>query len=331
MSRCSGSAPCSARSPMSSASSYFSRGDRRSNWCGSHEVSHRPPHRATPTASRSCSATTRRACSRAHRRADAAPSSAVTIDPPPQQRAERARLLRQSRALLRRAGAARAVGGDRDQRGRDRRRRRAGLERVAAWETALRRLVETRRPRDARWRAQFVPRLALRRRRRRTCAPTRRRRSRRGGRCSSAVARSQPPHPSRVTLRSGEHDGRHAARRSARAAPRRLPGLRPPRDRLPALARPAGALRERLSRNRAAARPGRACEGADASHAWFAVYVPDARLGRLRSDQRSAARPTGTSPPRGAATTADVAPLKGVIFGGGAHTLEVAVDMERLD
>jgi transglutaminase-like putative cysteine protease len=70
--------------------------------------------------------------------------------------------------------------------------------------------------------------------------------------------------------------------------------------------------------------------GADASHAWFAVYVP--RLGWVDFD------PTNDCLPADRYITtawgrdyADVTPLKGVIFGGGTHTLEVAVDMARCE
>jgi transglutaminase-like putative cysteine protease len=70
-------------------------------------------------------------------------------------------------------------------------------------------------------------------------------------------------------------------------------------------------------------------QGADVSHAWFAVYVPDA--GWVDFD------PTNDLVPADRHVTtawgrdyADVTPLKGVIFGGGPHTLEVSVDMQRL-
>jgi transglutaminase-like putative cysteine protease len=70
--------------------------------------------------------------------------------------------------------------------------------------------------------------------------------------------------------------------------------------------------------------------GADASHAWFAALVPG--MGWCEFD------PTNDQiPGEHHVVTAwgrdytDVAPLKGVIFGGGAHTLEVAVDMARLE
>jgi transglutaminase-like putative cysteine protease len=69
--------------------------------------------------------------------------------------------------------------------------------------------------------------------------------------------------------------------------------------------------------------------GADASHAWFGVFAPG--LGWVDFD------PTNDQTPgERHVTTAwgrdygDVTPLKGIIFGGGAHTLEVAVDMERV-
>jgi len=69
-------------------------------------------------------------------------------------------------------------------------------------------------------------------------------------------------------------------------------------------------------------------EGADASHAWFAVYVPG--MGWLDLD------PTNDQIPDDRYVTtawgrdfADVTPLKGVIFGGGTHVLDVGVDMLR--
>jgi transglutaminase-like putative cysteine protease len=71
-------------------------------------------------------------------------------------------------------------------------------------------------------------------------------------------------------------------------------------------------------------------EGADASHAWFSVYVP--HQGWVDFD------PTNDQIPAERHITAawgrdygDVAPLKGVIFGGGTeHLLDVAVDVERI-
>jgi transglutaminase-like putative cysteine protease len=70
-------------------------------------------------------------------------------------------------------------------------------------------------------------------------------------------------------------------------------------------------------------------QGADSSHAWFAVYAPG--LGWIDFDPTNDCLPAERH-----VTTAwgrdysDVAPIKGVIFGGGAHTLEVSVDMRRI-
>lgn len=71
-------------------------------------------------------------------------------------------------------------------------------------------------------------------------------------------------------------------------------------------------------------------QGADRSHAWFAAYVPG--NGWVDAD------PTNNQMPTQRHLTiawgrdyADVAPLKGVIFGGGTHTLDVAVDVVRVE
>jgi transglutaminase-like putative cysteine protease len=70
-------------------------------------------------------------------------------------------------------------------------------------------------------------------------------------------------------------------------------------------------------------------EGADASHAWFAVYIPG--NGWLEFD------PTNNKQPEEQHITlawgrdfSDVTPLKGIAFGGGQHTLSVSVDVSRL-
>jgi transglutaminase-like putative cysteine protease len=70
--------------------------------------------------------------------------------------------------------------------------------------------------------------------------------------------------------------------------------------------------------------------GADASHAWVSAYCPGS--GWFDLD------PTNNLvPSNGHVTLAwgrdygDVSPLRGLILGGGAHALEVAVDMEMLD
>lgn len=69
--------------------------------------------------------------------------------------------------------------------------------------------------------------------------------------------------------------------------------------------------------------------GADASHAWFSVYLPD--VGWMDFD------PTNNQLPGDQHITVawgrdygDVTPLKGVIFGGRNHELSVSVEVERL-
>jgi len=68
--------------------------------------------------------------------------------------------------------------------------------------------------------------------------------------------------------------------------------------------------------------------GADTSHAWFAVFDPD--IGWVdfdpTNDQIISDQHVTTAWGR---DYSDVTPLKGVVFGGGAHALEVAVDIER--
>jgi transglutaminase-like putative cysteine protease len=70
--------------------------------------------------------------------------------------------------------------------------------------------------------------------------------------------------------------------------------------------------------------------GADASHAWVSAYCPG--IGWLDMDPTN-----NVVPSNGHVTLAwgrdygDVSPLRGLILGGGAHTLKVAVDMEPLD
>ncbi len=70
--------------------------------------------------------------------------------------------------------------------------------------------------------------------------------------------------------------------------------------------------------------------GADASHAWAEVHVPG--LGWLEFDPTNAVFP-GTSYIRLAhgRDFSDVSPLKGVVLGGGRHTLTVEVDMARIE
>ncbi|NEV64725.1 transglutaminase family protein [Thiorhodococcus minor] len=70
-------------------------------------------------------------------------------------------------------------------------------------------------------------------------------------------------------------------------------------------------------------------QGADASHAWFSVLLPD--FGWLDFDPTNNQMPSEQH-----ITTAigrdfqDVTPVRGIFYGGGAHQLTVAVDVNRL-
>jgi transglutaminase-like putative cysteine protease len=69
--------------------------------------------------------------------------------------------------------------------------------------------------------------------------------------------------------------------------------------------------------------------GADASHAWVSLYVPE--VGWVDLDPTN-----GVIPDDEHVTVAwgrdysDASPLKGVILGGGAHQLSVAVEVARV-
>lgn len=66
--------------------------------------------------------------------------------------------------------------------------------------------------------------------------------------------------------------------------------------------------------------------GADASHAWLAVYLPDA--GWAQFDPTNALMPDERHVVVGwGRDYGDVAPLKGMMSGGGQHTLKVSVDV----
>ena len=89
----------------------------------------------------------------------------------------------------------------------------------------------------------------------------------------------------------------------ARGAAGRLPGLRAPADRLPALPGTGRALRERLPPHRSAARAAAARRRRRLSRLALGA-LPPARLGRPRSHERRAFPIGATSRSRGAATTA---------------------------
>lgn len=70
-------------------------------------------------------------------------------------------------------------------------------------------------------------------------------------------------------------------------------------------------------------------QGADASHAWCAVYIPD--FGWLDFDPTNHLIPVDQHVTVGwGRDFADVTPLKGVFFGDGRHQLKVSVDMVRV-
>jgi transglutaminase-like putative cysteine protease len=70
--------------------------------------------------------------------------------------------------------------------------------------------------------------------------------------------------------------------------------------------------------------------GADASHAWLAVYCPD--MGWIDVDPTNNLFPSGTHVTLAwGRDYADVSPIRGVIVGGGTHSLNVSVDVIRLD
>ena len=71
-------------------------------------------------------------------------------------------------------------------------------------------------------------------------------------------------------------------------------------------------------------------QGSDASHAWFSVYSPtDGWLdydptNNKRPDQQYVTTAWGRD-------YADVAPIKGVVYGGGSQSVKVSVDVNRVD
>ncbi|MEM6987250.1 MAG: transglutaminase family protein [Pseudomonadota bacterium] len=70
-------------------------------------------------------------------------------------------------------------------------------------------------------------------------------------------------------------------------------------------------------------------QGADASHAWFAVYA--ANLGWFDFDPTNNKRPDSQYVTVGwGRDYSDVVPVKGVVYGGGANTLTVEVDVNRI-
>jgi len=70
--------------------------------------------------------------------------------------------------------------------------------------------------------------------------------------------------------------------------------------------------------------------GADASHAWFALYLPG--QGWLEFDPTNRQRPTDRYVFLGRGRDyGDAAPLRGVVQGGGHHEVQVSVDVRSVD
>ncbi|MFZ0742963.1 MAG: transglutaminase family protein [Terracidiphilus sp.] len=70
--------------------------------------------------------------------------------------------------------------------------------------------------------------------------------------------------------------------------------------------------------------------GADASHAWVSAYCPG--IGWIDVDPTNDVVPsTGHVTIAWGRDFGDVSPLHGLILGGGAHTLKVAVDLETIE
>ena len=140
--------------------------------------------------------------------------------------------------------------------------------------------------------------------------------------------RSDRTHSRRLHVRSRRHDGHDVAGGSVPAPSWRVPGLHALRDCLPAVARHPRALRERLSRDDAASRNAaprrRGCLACVAD-----VSLPRRRLDRCRSHEQSAAV-DGSCHARAGLDYGDVSPIRGVILGGGHHTLQVSVDVTRV-
>jgi transglutaminase-like putative cysteine protease len=76
-------------------------------------------------------------------------------------------------------------------------------------------------------------------------------------------------------------------------------------------------------------RSGSDVQGAEASHAWVSVFVPD--YGWLNFDPTNDVIPSdGHISLAWGRDYGDVTPLKGIALGGGAQTIEVSVDVRPI-
>ena len=116
-----------------------------------------------------------------------------------------------------------------------------------------------------------------------------------------------PRHPRALRVRPVVHRRVDAPVGRAGRRARRVPGLRPPRCRLPAHARARRPLRQRVHRDRPAARTPPPRRSRRLARLVLVVGAA-ARLARLRPDERPTCRRTATSRSPGAATTATSRP-----------------------
>ena len=127
-------------------------------------------------------------------------------------------------------------------------------------------------------------------------------------------------------IRARRDHHQHFAHRSGRNAARCLPGLRAPHDFLPAFARTAGALRERLPAHQSP-RSGRRREAGRRC----ALRMPGWRCGVRRTAGSNSIPTNGCFAGTDHIAVAwgrdfgDVSPLRGVILGGADHKLSVTV------
>ena len=131
-----------------------------------------------------------------------------------------------------------------------------------------------------------------------------------------------------IAVHAGRDHHQHFTDRSGGNPARRLPGFRASHDCLPAFARPAGALRERLPAHQSTQAEGDAkLVGDAASHAWVAVWSPP--YGWIEFDPTNGCF-AGTDHVAVAwgRDFGDVSPLRGVILGGADHKLSVTVLVE---
>ena len=188
-----------------------------------------------------------------------------------------ARLLRQPGGLLRDPRAPPRSTRDRDQRrrGRRARRRAVAVRRPAVGAGPRRACATARRPSPRCPASSCSTRRSVRARR--PASATTPRASFPPGRAPARRRHRPLPAASTLTSSTARVDlGDHPARRGVRATPGRLPGLRPPR-RSRACARSGLAARYVSGYLETVPPPGRPeLKGADGSHAWLSVFVPDA-------------------------------------------------------